>query len=161
AAVERALDHVGHDRESAPLSLAQEWSRRKEVDAQAFGRDVAVADIGSLGGWQALRVAAARCGAVEVEVGSRREQVADAGVADTEPSDLLEDARRIRIERLTAVIGARRWSHTVTLPGRGIRLASHVRQRVQPVFGFEDDFIYRYVGRALALRAERAVGVQI
>jgi hypothetical protein len=51
------------------LSLAHEWSIRKEVDAQVFGQDVALADIGPLSGWQALLAATARCGAVEIENG--------------------------------------------------------------------------------------------
>jgi len=83
------LDHVGHDCESPPLSLAQEppWSIRKEIDAQAFGRDVTFACVGSLSGWQPFLVATPRCGAVEIEFGPRREQVADAGVINTESID--------------------------------------------------------------------------
>ena len=126
-----------------------------------FGRNVGFTDVGSLSGWQAFLVATAGRGAVEIKIGPRGEQVSDAGVANTKPIDFLEDTRGIRIERLAAVIGARKWSCTIILPGGAIRLTRHVWQGVQPIFGFKCNFIHRYVGRALALRAELAIGIEI
>ena len=104
----------------------------KEIDAQPLRRDVALASVRPTIGRQPLLVAARR-GAVEVEVGTHRESIANAGVAHAETVDLFEDPRGVRVERLATLFGTGEGGGAVILPGVAACLARHVWQTVPAV----------------------------
>src|SRR5689334_18315417 len=115
-----------------------------EVAADLLWRDVTAAAVGSRRGRQALGVSGWWRGAIEVEVGPRRQQAADAVRAEAQAVDLLEHARRVGVERLTAARGRCAGLGAVALPGLAVCLAGHVWQRVQAVFGSQLDLIDRH-----------------
>jgi hypothetical protein len=133
----------------------------EEVPAQDLGRDVALADVGSLVGATAGRVAAGRHDPEEVVVRQRPERVRMPVLVDHHPVDLLEHARRVGVERLATLVGRAAGASAVAIPRRTVDLAGHVRQRDEAVLGAEDDLVDGHVVRPGPLGMECAVRVEV
>ena len=133
----------------------------EKILAADFRRDVAFADIGAARSRQAFGVSAGRQHAVEIHVGERGDQVADAGRADRQAVDLLEAARSVRIETLSRLLGRRARCRAFFLPWLAVRLPCHVGKRIQAVLGMDFNFKDRPVFRPGLLFPEHALGVEI
>ena len=91
----------------------------EKILAADFRRDVAFADIGAARSRQAFGVSAGRQHAVEIHVGERGDQIADAGRADRQAVDLLEAARSVRIKTLSRLLGRRARCRCILPPMAG------------------------------------------
>ena len=120
----------------------------EEVLAAGLGRDIAFADIGAERCWQALGIPAGRHHAVEIDVGERRDQIADARRTDRQTVDLLEAAGSIRIEALARLLGRRAWYGAFFLPRLTVYLPCHVRQRIDAILWTDLDLEHRFILRA-------------
>src|SRR6059058_1022945 len=126
-----------------------------------LGRDVTLADVGAKLRGEALRVAGRRDHAVEVDLGARRDEVADPLVADAEAIDLLEEPRAVGIEGLPRLLLRRHRPSAVLLPRKPVGLPRHVRQRVHAVVRLQRDLVHRPIIGAATFFVERAPRIQI
>jgi len=80
---------------------------------------------------------------------------------DAQPVDLLEATRPVRQKGLPGLGFRGEWLSALLLPGRSISLYGHVRERVIAVARLQLDLVDRLIIGALALSAERSVGLEV
>ena len=125
------------------LRQCRAWRRFADVErlvgekvlAADFRRNIAFADVGAARSRKALGVTAGRQHAVEIDVGKRGDQIADAGGADRQAVDLLEAARSVRIKALAGLLGGSTGLGAFFFPCLAVGLSRHVGQRIDPSSG--------------------------